>query len=249
MAIKVTVTDNYDELSNLAAGKVAQLVKSKPGKPGAVLGLPTGSTPLGMYRQLISMYQDGSLSFRDVSTFNLDEYVGLSPDNENSYHFYMQQNFFKHVDIKQHNINIPDSNAADVEAECAEYERKIETAGGIDLMVLGLGNNGHIGFNEPDSHFPARTHKVKLDESTIQANARFFSSIDEVPRFAVTMGIGSIMRCRSIMLLASGKAKAPAVKGALEGPITPALPASALQFHMDVTVILDKDAASLLKSH
>ncbi len=246
MAIKVIVTNNYDELSNLAASKVARLVKSKP---CAVLGLPTGSTPLGMYKQLISMYQDRSLSFKDVSTFNLDEYAGLSPDNENSYHFYMQDNFFKHVDIKENNTHIPDSTAADTETKCAEYERKIEKAGGIDLMVLGLGNNGHIGFNEPDSHFPLKTHRVKLDESTIQANARFFSSIDEVPRFAVTMGIGTIMHCRSVILLASGKAKAPAVKGALEGPVTPALPASALQFHMDVTVILDKDAASLLKCH
>ncbi len=246
VAVKITVAENYYELSNLAAHKVAQVIRSRP---DTVLGLPTGSTPLGLYQELISIHRDTKLSFKNVTTFNLDEYVGLEPDDVNSFHYFMNENFFRHIDIDKDCINIPDGNAPDVEMECAEYERKIADAGGIDLMILGLGNNGHIGFNEPNTHFPAITHKVKLDQSTIQANARFFHSIGQVPRFAVTMGIGSIMHCRSIMLLANGKAKAPAVKAALEGPIIPALPASALQLHSDVTVILDKEAAGLLEFH
>jgi glucosamine-6-phosphate deaminase len=241
--VKIIVASDYDEISRLAADRVAELVRQDP---GAVLGLPTGSTPLGMYRNLIRMHRESGLSFKNVTTFNLDEYVGLSPDDENSYRYYMYQNFFNHIDIQKQNINIPDGTAEDLEQECVDYENKILSAGGIDLMVLGLGNNGHIGFNEPSDHFPNATHVTELDDSTIQANARFFESIDQVPRYAITMGIGSIMRCRKILLLASGNAKARAIRGALEGPVTPLLPASILQFHPDVTVILDTDAASEL---
>lgn len=241
--MKIIVSANYDEMSRLAAEQVATLVRQNP---KAVLGLPTGSTPIGMYRNLIEMYRQGTLSFKQVTTFNLDEYIGLPPGDVNSYRYFMFENFFKHIDIQEENIHIPDGNAEDLEQECIAYENKIRAAGGIDLMVLGVGNNGHIGFNEPGDHFPVATHVTKLDESTIQANARFFDSIDQVPRYAITMGIGSIMRCHRILLLASGKAKAQAIRGAIEGPVTPKLPASILQFHSDVTIMLDAEAASLL---
>ncbi|HHY11554.1 MAG TPA: glucosamine-6-phosphate deaminase [Firmicutes bacterium] len=243
--MKIIVAADYDEMSGLAAQTVAQSIKANP---SAVLGLPTGSTPLGMYRNLIKMHKEGSLSFKNVTTFNLDEYVGLQKTHVNSFRYFMYENFFNHIDIQEGNINIPDGNSKDPEKECIAYEAKITNAGGIDLMVLGLGNNGHIGFNEPAGHFPASTHVAELDESTVQANARFFESIDEVPRFSITMGIGSIMRCRRILLLAGGQVKAPAIRGALEGPVTPALPGSVLQFHPNVTVVLDTGAASLLTS-
>jgi len=235
---------DYDELSRLAAAKVADTMRSKP---GAVLGLPTGSTPLGMYRELISMYKEGKLSFKDVTTFNLDEYEGIPKEDENSYYRFMRDNFFSHIDIDKGRTNIPDGMSCDVEEECRDYERRIEKAGGIDLMVLGIGNNGHIGFNEPASYYAGITHRVKLHQNTIEANARFFGSVEKVPKYAVTMGIKSIMHCRSIMILASGKAKAGAIKKALEGSITPELPASVLQLHRDLTVIVDEEAGSLLK--
>ena len=235
---------DYAELSRLAADKVADTVRSKA---GAVLGLPTGSTPLGMYRELISMHKEGKLSFKDVATFNLDEYEGIPKEDENSYYRFMRDNFFSHIDIDKERTNIPDGMSCDVEGECRDYERRIEKAGGIDLMVLGIGNNGHIGFNEPASYYAGITHRVKLHENTIEANSRFFGSIEKVPKYAVTMGIKSIMQCRSIMMLASGKAKADAIKKALEGPITPELPASVLQLHRDLTVIVDEEAGSLLK--
>ncbi|HCJ58300.1 MAG TPA: glucosamine-6-phosphate deaminase [Clostridiaceae bacterium] len=235
---------DYDELSRLAAAKVADTMRSKP---GAVLGLPTGSTPLGMYRELISMYKEGKLSFKDVTTFNLDEYEGIPKEDENSYYRFMRDNFFSHIDIDKERTNIPDGMSCDVEEECRDYERRIEKAGGIDLMVLGIGNNGHIGFNEPASYYAGITHRVKLHQNTIEANARFFGSVEKVPKYAVTMGIKSIMHCRSIMILASGKAKAGAIKKALEGSITPELPASVLQLHRDLTVIVDEEAGSLLK--
>lgn len=235
---------DYDELSRLAAAKVADTMRSKP---GAVLGLPTGSTPLGMYRELISMYKEGKLSFKDVTTFNLDEYEGIPKEDENSYYRFMRDNFFSHIDIDKERTNIPDGMSCDVEEECRDYERRIEKAGGIDLMVLGIGNNGHIGFNEPASYYAGITHRVKLHQNTIEANARFFGSVEKVPKYAVTMGIKSIMQCCSIMILASGKAKADAIKKALEGPITPELPASVLQLHRDLTVIVDEEAGSLLK--
>lgn len=241
--MKVIVTKNYEELSRLAAGHVADLLKSKP---DAVLGLPTGSTPLGMYKELIAMNQKGELSFKGVTTFNLDEYEGLDRNDSNSYYRFMLDNFFSHIDIDGSKTNIPDAMSSDIPKECLKYEKKIEKAGGIDLMILGIGNNGHIGFNEPASYFAGITHRVKLHEETIQANSRFFSDIDSVPTYAITMGIKSIMHCRSIMLLASGKAKAEAIKKTLEGPITPDVPASVLQLHRDLTIIIDEKAASLL---
>ncbi len=243
ITMRIIVTGDYNEMGSLAAKEVAQTIKAKP---NAVLGLPTGSTPLAMYNKLIIMHQKYNLSFEKVTTFNLDEYIGLDRDHVNSFNFFMFENFFNHIDIDETNINIPNGSAGDPRKECAEYEAKIAKAGGIDFVVLGIGVNGHIAFNEPSDHFPASTHIATLDESTVQANARFFESIDEVPRYAITMGIGNIMHCRKIMLLANGKAKAHAIKQALQGPITPALPGSALQLHRDVTVVLDTEAASLL---
>ncbi len=241
--MKVIVCQSYDEMSEVAAGIVAQSVKNRP---KIVLGLPTGSTPIGMYRYLIKMYQKQKLSFKNVVTFNLDEYVGLEESHVNSYRYFMNQNFFDHIDIKQNNINIPDGNSEDVQRECDKYESKIINSGGIDLMILGLGVNGHIGFNEPSSHFPVRTHVAKLDRSTIKANSRFFKCIAEVPRFSITMGIGTILKSTRVLLLANGLVKAPAVKNVIEGPVTPAHPGSILQFHTNVTVVLDLQAASQL---
>ena len=241
--MNLIVTKSYEEMSKVAAEHVGNLVKSNS---KAVLGLPTGSTPLGMYKELIEMYKDGTLSFKDIITFNLDEYEGLDGNNPNSYQRFMQDNFFSHVDINIKNTNFPDARHGENYDTCMEYEERIQKAGGIDLMVLGLGNNGHIGFNEPGEHFPGITHRVKLHKETIKANSRFFESIDEVPKYAVTMGIRSIMHCKSIMMIANGKAKAEAIKKALKEPITPKVPASVLQLHQSVTVIIDEEAAALL---
>lgn len=241
--MNISVVSNYEEMGNLAAEKIVKLIKSNR---KAVLGLPTGSTPLGMYEKLINMHKKGGISFKDVITFNLDEYEGLDRDNPNSYHSFMRDNFFDHVDMNIANVNFPDAKCIDSYKACMEYEERIKNAGGIDLMVLGLGNNGHIGFNEPCEHFPGITHRVKLHKETIKANSRFFKNIDEVPKYAVTMGIRSIMHCRSIMLIANGKAKAGAIKKAIKEPVTPKVPASVLQLHQNVTVIIDYEAASLL---
>ncbi len=241
--MNIIATDSYEEMSKSAAGRINNVVKSNP---KAVLGLPTGSTPLGMYKELIDMYKNKVISFRDVITFNLDEYEGLDKNNPNSYQRFMWNNFFDYVDINIDNTNFPDVKFVDSYKACMEYEEKIKKAGGIDLMILGLGNNGHIGFNEPSEQFPGITHRVKLHKETITANSRFFKNIDEVPKYAITMGIRSIMHCKSIMLIANGKTKAEAIKKALKEPVTPKVPASVLQLHRDVTVIIDIEAASLL---
>jgi len=243
--MELFLVKNYEELSLKAAEKVADAVKSNP---RIVLGLPTGSTPLGMYKELIAMNKEGKISFKHVVTFNLDEYEGLSKEDPNSYYRFMNDNFFRHIDIEKDNTNILDGMSEDIERECREYEEKIAKCGGIDFMILGIGNNGHIGFNEPAEFFPSFTHRVKLTDSTIEANSRFFDSIEHVPKYALTMGIKSIMHCKKIMLLASGKAKAEAIKGTLQGPITPKLPASVLQLHRNLTVIVDEEAGALLKT-
>lgn len=241
--MRIIVAKDYDELSKKAADIVAsQLIL----KPKSVLGLATGGTPVGMYSELVKMFREGKFSFKDVTTFNLDEYYGLDRDNPQSYYFYMMENLFKHVDIDLNNINIPNGRAENIEKECMEYEEKIEKAGGIDLQVLGIGKNGHIGFNEPDVKFEAKTHLVRLDEDTIRANSRFFNSIEEVPTKAISMGIKTIMHSRKIIMLASGKEKADIIEKMVNGPITPDVPASILQLHPDVTLILDFDAASEL---
>ena len=244
MPLKVMVMEDSEQVSDFAATQVLRMVNSNP---KAVLGLPTGSTPLGMYKELVNMYKQGLVSFQNVTTFNLDEYIGLSPDDKNSYHYYMYENFYKHVNVGEMNINIPNGKALDLEQECRDYEHKIKTAGGIDLMLLGLGVNGHIGFNEPGPLFSPVTHSIDLDKSTIEANARFFKSISEVPTSALTMGIGSIMRSRRVLLLATGDSKKVAVKNSIQGPVTPQVPASVLQLHSNATFLLDKDAASLLE--
>ena len=241
--MRIIVVDNYEEMSIEAARIMASCVTLKP---DSVLGLATGSTPLGMYSQLINIYNRKEVNFEHVKSFNLDEYYGLNKDNEQSYNYYMNENFFKHINIKPENINIPNGAVENIEEECISYEKKIKEAGGIDIQVLGIGVNGHIGFNEPDVKFEAETHLVQLDEQTIESNARFFESREEVPTSAISMGIKTIMHSKKIVLLANGKSKADAINKALNGKITPDVPASILQLHLDVTVILDKEAASLL---
>lgn len=241
--MRIIVAANYDEMSKKAADIVASQIILKP---ESVVGLATGGTPVGFYNELIKIHKDGKFSFKEVKTFNLDEYYGLDKDNTQSYHYYMMKNLFNHIDINIENINIPSGTAKDIEVECKAYEARIKNAGGIDIQVLGIGTNGHIGFNEPDVKFEAITHLVKLDEETIEANSRFFNSIEEVPKSAISMGIKTIMHAKKIVLLASGIEKAKVIERMMNGDITPDLPASILQLHPDVTLILDKDAASEL---
>lgn len=241
--MRVIITVNYDEMSKKAAEIVKKQIKEKP---NTVLGLATGSTPLGMYKHLIEMYKRGEIDFSNVITFNLDEYIGLSPDHPQSYHYFMFHNFFNHINIKKENVHIPNGIAEDLEEECRKYEEEIEKAGGIDLQILGIGINGHIGFNEPDESIETKTHVVTLTEKTINANKRFFKSAEEVPRKAITMGLGSIMKAKKIVLLASGKNKAEAIKETIKGQLTTKVPATVLALHPDVTIIIDKEAASLI---
>ncbi|MBQ2826579.1 MAG: glucosamine-6-phosphate deaminase [Clostridia bacterium] len=211
-------------------------------KPAAVIGLATGSTPLPLYRELIAREKEGKIDFTKVRSANLDEYKGLAPDHEQSYRKFMQDNLFDHISIKPENTIVPLGLAEDVDAMCAAYEEKIEEWGGVDLQLLGIGHDGHIGFNEPDDHFPAATHEVKLTEMTIEANKRFFNSADEVPRAAFTMGIGTIMAARKIVMVVTGKDKREILKKTFWGPVDPQVPASILQFHPDVTLVCDEDA-------
>jgi len=241
--MRIIIGKDYDEMSKKAALMVAAQVLLKP---ASVLGLATGSTPLGLYRELIGMNQRGDVDFADITTFNLDEYYPLGPDHPQSYHRFMYENFFNHINVKPERIHLPDGMAADIQTACATYERMIAEAGGIDLQVLGIGVNGHIGFNEPNPSLLAETHLVDLSEETIKVNSRFFSSVDEVPRQALTMGIGTILKARRIILLASGRNKAEAIKKTVSGLVTSACPSSFLQTHPDVTLILDQEAAALL---
>jgi len=234
---------DYDAMSRRAASIIAAQVVSKP---ECVLGLATGSTPVGAYQQLVRWYEQGDLSFAGVRSVNLDEYVGLAPDHDQSYRYFMQTNLFDHVDIVADSTHVPSGLAADPEEECLRYERTVAGLGYADLQLLGLGRNGHIGFNEPCDRFPVHTHLVDLTESTIEANARFFASADDVPRQALTMGIGTIMRARKILVVASGADKADAVQKAFAGPVTPEVPASILQLHPDVTLVADESALSKL---
>lgn len=224
---------------NYMCGQVLQ-------KPNSVLGLATGSTPLKPYSQMIELYKKGVVDFSKVTTFNLDEYVNLDVNDKNSYHSFMHENLFDHINIPEENINFLDGNAEDPEEECRRYEEKIKAAGGIDIQLLGIGSNGHIAFNEPADCFQRWSHVVTLKESTVKDNSRFFKSIDEVPTQAVTMGIGSIMQAKKILIIAIGENKAKAIKQLIDGNVTPMCPASVLQFHTDVTLMLDKAAASLV---
>lgn len=237
--MKIIVVDDYHRLSAKAAAIVAGQVILKN---NSVLGLATGSTPEGMYAQLAQMYREETLDFSAVTTFNLDEYMGLDPNHPQSYHYYMHQHFFNHVNIPGQNIHIPSGAGYFGPA----YDAMIEAAGGIDLQVLGIGGNGHIGFNEPGRYLNAQTHLIELSEETIEANSRFFRTKKEVPCQAITMGMGSIMKARRILLLASGKGKARAIKETVNGKISTEVPASFLQLHGEVTLIMDQEAAALL---
>mgnify|MGYP001051885326 CR=1 FL=1 len=238
--MKVIVEKNYDDMSRIAASIVKEKIDEKP---NTILGLATGSTPVGMYKELIQFYRDGKLDFSNVTTFNLDEYIGIGKEHPNSYHYFMKYNLFNHINIPMKNVFIPDGNAKDLEGYCKAYDRLIEKKGGIDLQILGIGANGHIAFNEPNKNLNVGTSIVKLTKSTIDANSRFFDSIDEVPKKAITMGIGSIMKAKSIMLLASGTNKSKAIRRLLdEQKITTDLPASMLHLHPNVLVIVDEDA-------
>ncbi len=238
------ISETYEEMSREAADVVETVMDEIP---SCVLGLATGSTPIGMYACLVEDCKEGKTSFADVTTFNLDEYVGLPGTHDQSYRYFMDENLFDSVDIDKARTNLPDGCAADPQAMCVAYEMAIEEAGGIDIQVLGLGHNGHIGFNEPADDFPVCTHPVDLTESTINANSRLFNSADEVPRQAVTMGIGTIMKARKVIVLANGSGKADIVKQAFTGPVVPQVPASVLQLHPDVTVVLDAEAAAKLE--
>ncbi len=241
--MEVIIKNNYQEVSEAAAEYLLNIVKSKP---TAVLGLPTGSSPIGMYKILVSEYKNNNVSFENVKTFNLDEYMGLDRNNDQSYYYFMNENLYSHVNLKTENINIPDGMAKDINQESIRYENKLKAEGPMDIMFLGIGNNGHIGFNEPDEYFEPFTHEVKLTQDTIEANARFFEKIEDVPTKAITMGVKTISSARKIVLIAAGSAKATAISKAVNGKITPQVPASILQMHDDVTVIIDKEAASKL---
>ena len=243
VAMRIIKTNTYEEMSVLAANMIGGQVLLKP---NCVLGLATGSSPVGTYEQLVKWYNKGDLDFSKVTSINLDEYKGLGPDNEQSYRYFMNTHLFNHVNINKSRTFVPDGLAQDTEKACSEYNKIIAQAGGIDMQLLGLGSNGHIGFNEPGAVFEQETHCVDLTESTIEANKRFFARVEDVPRQAYSMGIKSIMQARKILVIVSGESKANALKQALHGPITPALPASILQLHNDVTFVADEAAMSLL---
>ena len=231
------------EAGKLAADIFQQVMTANP---NCVLGLATGSTPLPLYRELIEREKAGVLNFSTVRSANLDEYKGLAPDHPQSYRFFMQDNLFDHISIDPANTIVPDGLAADAEVMCAEYEKKIEAMGGVDIQLLGIGHDGHIGFNEPAPAFDLGTHCVDLTEETIEANKRFFNSKDEVPRQAYTMGTGTIMNARKVLMIVSGKDKAEIIKKAFFGPVTPQVPASILQMHPNFVLVADEDALSLL---
>jgi glucosamine-6-phosphate deaminase len=242
--MEVIVQKTYEAMSIAAAREVADILNAKP---NAVLGMATGSTPLGIYKELVNMHQRGEVDFSHVTTFNLDEYVGLPITHPQSYHYFMHENFFRHVNIPPQNIHIPSGTTNNYRAFCEWYEKRITECGGIDLQILGIGSDGHIGFNEPGSSLSSRTRLKTLAKQTIDDNARFFRNRNEVPIYAITMGVGTIMQTRTIVLLASGANKASAVASAVEGPVTSMITASALQMHPNTLVYLDEGAAGQLK--
>lgn len=241
--MNLIITENYEELSKVAATEMAKVIRNNP---KAILGLATGGSPIGMYNELIRMNKDGEIDFSNITTVNLDEYIGLSGEHPQSYRYFMNTNLFNHININKDNTYVPNGLANDIEKQCKEYDAKIAELGGTDVQLLGIGNNGHIAFNEPDEALVSGTHLTHLTENTIKANARFFDSIDEVPTEALTMGLGGIMKSKKIIVIASGEGKAEAVKAMLNGKISTSMPASMLQMHRDVVVIIDKAAAKLL---
>lgn len=235
--MRIIETESYEKMSALAAGIIGAQVLLKP---DCVLGLATGSSPIGTYKELVKGCEAGILDFSKVRTVNLDEYCGLKPDDPQSYRYFMEQNLFQHVNIKPENTHLPNGLCEDIDTESAQYEDLIDSLGGVDLQLLGIGHNGHIGFNEPTDCFPRYVHRVDLTESTIKANSRLFDKIEDVPTKAITMGIGTIMKAARILLIA-GEDKKEIIQKALFGPVTPMVPASVLQLHRDVTVITCKN--------
>ena len=242
--MKIFRTKDYEEMSRKAANLISAQILLKP---DCVLGLATGSTPIGIYDQLVEWYKKGDLDFSTVKTVNLDEYKGLTRDNEQSYYYFMHHHLFDRVNIDEENTHVPNGKVENGDEECLRYEALIKSMGGVDLQLLGLGRNGHIGFNEPAADFPKITHCVDLTESTIEANKRFFASADEVPRQAYTMGIGTIMKADKILVVANGENKADAVAAMVQGKINPEVPASILQLHNNVILVADEAALSKLK--
>lgn len=233
-SLKWIETKNYDELSEIASDLFEQQIKQKP---TSVIGLATGSTPIGLYNRLVERNKAGILTFKDVTTFNLDEYVGIDPNNKASYHYFMNEHLIDHIDIKKENTYIPEGHINDLETACHVYEEQIQKSGGIDLQVLGIGVNGHIGFNEPGTSFDSLTHIVELTQSTIEANQKYFDKPEDMPKSAITMGIKTILQARKIILLISGESKQDAFSRLRTGEITEDFPASSLHLHPDVTVI------------
>lgn len=241
--MKIITTANYDELSKKAANIIAAQILIKP---ECVLGLATGSSPIGTYERLIKYYNDGDLDFSTISSVNLDEYRGLGPNDDQSYNYFMNEHLFSKVNINKEKTFLPNGLEADADKACSDYNNIIDHIGGIDLQLLGLGHNGHIGFNEPDESFPISVHCVDLTPSTIEANTRFFANEDLVPKQAYTMGVGNILNAKKILVVVSGKDKAAILNTVINGPVTPLVPASILQLHKDVTFVVDEAAASEL---
>lgn len=237
--MKFIVCENYDEMSKEAAKIVVQQLKTKE---DSILGLATGSTPVGLYKELISSYEKGEISFEKVKSFNLDEYYPIKKTSDQSYYYFMNDNLFSHVNIKPENTDIPNGEAEDPEAECTSYDNRVSESAGVDIQILGIGQNGHIGFNEPDDKLDCSTHLTKLTQNTIEANSRFFEKIEDVPTAALTMGIGTIMKAKKIILLASGTNKKDAVNALKDSYLNCNIPATMLKLHDDVIVICDKDA-------
>ena len=241
--MNIVVCKDYEQMCRQAATVVSARILRKP---NVILGFPTGSTPEGMYAQLVRMHREEGIDWREVTTFNLDEYVGLPPEHDQSYRYFMNRQLFDHVNIPKSNTHLLNGCAADLQSECQRYEDAIARAGGIDLQVLGIGRNGHIGFNEPATAFSPMSVCESLTQDTINVNARLFANLSDVPKTAITMGIGSIMRAREILLLANGSNKTQAVKEMITGAVAPRMPASILQFHQSVTILLDQEAAAML---
>ncbi len=241
--MEVKISSTYEQLSRQAAEFVAELLNAKP---NAVLGLATGSSPLGLYRELVRMHREEGLDFSQVTTFNLDEYVGLPAEHSQSYHYFMYENLFKHINVPKARIHIPSGTTKNYRAFCQWYEDRIKECGGIDMQVLGIGSDGHIAFNEPTSSLASRTRLKTLARQTIEDNARFFDSTEEVPIYAITMGVGTILEARHLLLVANGESKADAVAKMIEGPVTSMVTASALQLHPHAKVFIDSAAASKL---
>lgn len=242
--MEVVICQDYDSMSKRAAQVVADVVREKP---DAVLGFATGSTPVGLYKELIRMHRAEGLDFSRVTTFNLDEYAGLSGDHPQSYRYFMNENLFNHINVPPKNTHVPSGTSANHKAFCAEYEKRIRDCGGIDIQVLGIGSDGHVAFNEPGSSLGSRTRRVTLTEQTLKDNARFFEKKEDVPIHAISMGVGTILEARRLLMVVNGKNKVPALAAAIEGPITSMITASALQLHPDAVVFVTEDAVGGLK--